>query len=49
MTDPSIWQAPDRLPTRGDLAVPLPLDVAALVAAGHLLEVAPSVYRRAPR
>ncbi len=26
---------------------PLPLDVAALVAAGHLVEVEPDVYRRA--
>ncbi len=41
--------APDRMPSRTDLAAPLPLDVAALVAAGHLLEVAPNVYRRAPR
>ena len=43
------WQAPERMPSRRDLAVPLPLDLAALVRAGHLLEVAPSVYRRAPR
>jgi len=27
----------------------LPADLAALVAAGHLVEVEPDVYRRAPR
>ena len=44
------WQAPDRMPKRQDVQPwRVPVDVAALVRAGHLLEVAPSVYRRAPR
>jgi hypothetical protein len=44
------WQAPDRIPKRQDVQPRrVPVDVAALVRAGHLLEVAPSVYRRAPR
>jgi len=43
------WQAPDRMPKRQDVQPwRVPVDVAALVCAGHLLEVAPSVYRRAP-
>ncbi len=41
--------APDRLPSRRSLQQPLPHDVAALVAAGHLVQVAPGLYRRAPR
>ena len=45
----SAWQAPARLPSRRELQPPLPLDVAALVAAGHLTAVSPNVYRRAPR
>ena len=44
------WQAPDRMPKRQDVQPwRVPVDVAALVRAGHLLEVAPSIYRRAPR
>ncbi len=43
------WQAPDQMPSRRSLQPTLPADVAALIRAGHLLEVAPSVYRRAPR
>jgi len=43
------WTVPDRLPTRHSLQPTLPADVAALVAAGHLVEVSPNVYRRAPR
>ncbi len=40
------WQLPERMPSHAELH-PLPLDVAALVAAGHLVEVEPDVYRRA--
>ncbi len=44
------WQAPDRMPSRPELQPwRAPADVAALVRAGHLLEVAPYVFRRAPR
>jgi hypothetical protein len=45
---PSTWQAAERMPSRAKLH-PLPLDVAALVRAGHLHQVEPGVYRRAPR
>ncbi len=42
------WQPPGRMPSHAELH-PLPLDVAALVRAGHLHQVEPGVYRRAPR
>jgi len=51
------WRAPDWMPSRRDLQPPphhedpatrLPHDFAALVRAGHVTEVAPGVYRRAP-
>ncbi len=41
--------APDRMPSRRALQPPLPADLAALVAAGHLIEVEPGCFRRAPR
>ncbi len=41
--------APDRMPSRRSLEPPLPHDVAALVAAGRLVQVEPGLYRRAPR
>jgi len=40
------WTAPSRLPTRDELEPQLPHDVEALVRAGHLLRVAPGMYRR---
>jgi len=43
------WTPPSRLPTRSELQPQLPHDVEALVRAGHLLEVSPGQYRRAPR
>ena len=54
MTDPrphpTTWTAPDRLPSRHDLQpAPLPADLEALVRSGHLTEVEPGCYRRAPR
>ncbi len=45
MTD---YPPPERMPSRAELP-PLPADLAALVRAGHLVEVEPNQYRRAPR
>ncbi len=42
------WQTPSRMPSRAEMR-PLPADLAALVRSGHLTEVEPGVYRRAPR
>ncbi len=53
-----LWRPPDWMPSGRDLQPPphhedpatrLPHDLAALVRAGHLHQVTPSVYRRAPR
>jgi len=54
MTDPrphpTTWTAPDRLPSRHELQpASLPADLEALVRSGHLTEVEPGRYRRAPR
>jgi len=46
--EPHHLAAPSRMPARGELR-PLPLAVAALVRAGHLVAVSPGTYRRAPR
>lgn len=46
--EPHHLAAPSRMPNRGELR-PLPLAVAPLVRAGHLHQVAPGMYRRAPR
>lgn len=45
MTD---YPPPERMPGRAELR-PLPADLAALARAGHLHQVEPGVYRRAPR
>jgi len=54
MTDPrpnpTTWTAPDAIPSRHELQpAPLPADLEALVRSGHLTEVEPGRYRRAPR
>lgn len=47
MTDPPAWQPPARLPTRRELQPLLPVDLAALVKAGHVVAVNPGQYREA--
>ncbi len=52
MTDPHphpSWTAPDTMPSRDHLQPRLPADLGALVRCGHLVAIAPNLYRRAPR